>query len=201
MATNTEIVNLALTHIGIGKEIGNLSTEQSEEASAGRRVYDTALAIIVRDASWPFLTRIESLALVEEGPNTEWAYSYRYPSNCKNMRRLLSGIRNDNRQVRVSYRIAGDDSGLVIYTDIQDAVCEYTVKPDNTARFTDDFKLALSYLIGSMMAPRLTRGDAYKLGDKALALYLQTISRAEANAFNEEQDEEKPESEFIRARD
>lgn len=201
MASKVGIVNIALSHIGIGKEVANLETEKSEEAGAARRLYDSALNTIVRSAPWPFLTKIVTLPLIEEEPTTEWGYSYRYPSDCKFIRRILSGIRNDDRQTRAPYLIAQDDGGLIMYTDQEDVEIEYTVKADNPALFPDDFTLALSYLLASLMAPRLTGGDQFKLGDKALQKYGLMVGVAEANAFNEEQDEEVPDAEWLRDRD
>ncbi len=200
MASKTEIVNLALTHLGVGKEVANIETEKSEAAITARRVYDTARDVTLRDYPWPFTTRIAALALVEEEPNTEWAYSYRYPTDCLNIRRILSGLRNDNRQTRAPYKIAGDDSGSLIWADEEDAQIEYTAKSTNPLVYAADFTLAFSYQLAYLMAKRLTSGDPFKLGDQALQLYQVELSRASASAFNEQQDEEVPESELERAR-
>ena len=32
MGTNTQILNMALSHIGVGKEVASIKTEKSEEA-------------------------------------------------------------------------------------------------------------------------------------------------------------------------
>lgn len=201
MASKTEIVNLALSHLAVDKEIANLETESSKEASSARRFYDTARDMVLRDFAWPFATKIAALALVAEEPNTEWAFSYRYPTDCLYLRRILSGLRNDARETRVPYRIAQDDAGRIIFTDEADAQAEYTVKTDNPQIYPADFTLALSYLLASFMAPRVTAGDQYKLGQRALAMYQAMKARAESNALNEEQAEQEVESEFIRARE
>lgn len=201
MASKTEIFNMALSHLAVGKEVSNLETEQSEEARVGRRFYDTALRATLSDFNWPFATRIVALALIEEEPNSEWAFSYRYPSDCLNIRRVLSGIRNDNRQTRAPYKMAGDDTGTIIFMDEEDAQIEYTKYIDNPLIYPADFTLALSYYLAAMAAPRLTGGDQFKLGDKALRMYAGELRRAEARAGNEEQAEEEPESEFVRARE
>ena len=92
MASKTEIGNLALSHIGIGKEVANIETEQSAEASALRRVYDTALRKTLRDFNWPFARVIADLGLIEEDPTDEWDFSYRVPSDCVSFRRIPSGV-------------------------------------------------------------------------------------------------------------
>lgn len=201
MASKTEIFNMALSHLAVGKDVSNLETEQSEEARVGRRLYDTALRATLAAFNWPFATRIVALALIEEEPNSEWAFSYRYPSDCLNIRRVLSGIRNDNRQTRAPYKMAGDDTGTIIFTDEEDAQIEYTKYIDNPLIYPADFTLALSYYLAAMAAPSLTGGDQFKLGEKALRMYVVELKRAEARAGNEDQVEEEPDSEFVRIRE
>ena len=94
MATKTEIFNMALGHLAIGKMVANFTAEQSQEARIGRIYYDIALGQVLKDVPWPFATKIAALGLLEEEPNTEWGYSYRYPSDCAHFRRILSGSRS-----------------------------------------------------------------------------------------------------------
>lgn len=201
MASNTEIANLAIGHLGVGKEIANLDTENSKEAMACRRFFSDARDATLRDFNWPFARRFRTLTLVEEDPNDEWGYSYRYPTNCLAFRRILSGIRNDTRQSRIPYLLANDDDGELILTDKEDAQGEYTVKITDPARFSADFRIALSLRLAAYIAPWVAGGDPFKLGQRALTLYQFEISKAQATAGNEEQAEEPPESEYVRARE
>jgi len=91
MSSETEICNMALSHIGVGKEIANLDTERSQEASACRRYYENLRDKVLRDFRWPFATKFVELALIEETPTIEWRFSYRYPTDCVKMIRILSG--------------------------------------------------------------------------------------------------------------
>lgn len=201
MATNTEISNLAISHLGISKEIANLDTEKSNEAAACRRFLPIAIEETLKAFAWPFATKFVALALVEENPTAEWAFAYQYPSDCLEFRRIISGIRNDNRQSRVPYRIVYGDKGTLIYTDKDLAEAEYTVRITDTSRFSSLFLIALSFRVAAFVAPRLTAGDPYKLGQAAMQNFVITISQAKAQAANEEQQEQEPDSEFIRARD
>jgi hypothetical protein len=200
MASDTEICNLALTHIGVGAEIANLATDKGQEAQACRRVYDTCLKKALRDFEWPFASKVLALALVTADPTSEWSFSYQYPTDCLHFRKILSGKRNDSRQSRIPYKFSYGDSGQVIFTDKSNAEGEYTVYVSDPARFPPDFQMALSLLIGAYISPRLTKGDPFKVGDRCLKLYEYEISRAKATAVNEEQGEEEPDSEFIRGR-
>lgn len=199
-ASKTVIANLALGHLGSGKEIANLDTENSAEARACRRFYETARDEMLRGWTWPFATKITTLTLVEEDPNDEWAYSYRYPTDCLMFRRIPSGARTDTRQSRVPYRVAQDDAGQVIFTDREDAQAEYTVAITDTRRFTSDFTMALSLRLASYIAPSITAGDPFKVGTRAFQLYGMSVDAARANAANEEQPDEDPSSQFERER-
>lgn len=201
MASTTEIANLALAHLGVGKAISTLDTEQSEEARVCRLFYDIARDATLKDFPWPFATAFAAVGLVEEDPTDEWAFSYRVPSDCLHVRRILSGTRNETRQTRVPYKLGVDSAGGLLYTDAEDAEIEYTVRQDDPGRYPADFVLAFSERLSAYVAPRLTAGDPFKLSEKVLRLYFLEMSNARANAVNEQQDEELPKSELERARE
>lgn len=199
--SKTNVCNLAVSHLGSAKEIGDIVTENSQEARACRRFFDQVNDELTRGFAWPFLKRFKTLDLVEANPTTEWAFAYRYPSTCKYARRILSGTRNDSRQSRVPYLIGADDTGKLIYSDKPAAVLEYTTRSDDISRWPADFVQAFAYRLAAYIAPRITGGDPNKLGQTALSLFNASIEIAMAASLNEQQDEEPVESEYIRARD
>lgn len=199
--SDTEVANLAISHLGIGKEIGNLDSENSSEARAARRFWDAARRATLRDGRWPIATKIDDLALIESNPNTEWGYSYQYPSDCVGFRRILSGTRNDARQTRVAFRIAQDSlNRKLIFTDQQLAQGEWTIDQTTIILWPDDLVIAVSLRWAALMAPRLTKGDPFKLQKSCMDAYLFEISKARANAANEEQPDQPRAGEFMDAR-
>lgn len=201
MASKVGICNLALGHLGQGQTISDIDTEQSNEAKTCRVFFEVCKNSTLRDFTWPFATKFKTLDLVEEDPTDEWSYAYRMPNDCLDVRRILSGIRNDNADSRIPYIIAQDNAGLLIYTDLDEADIEYTAKCENPVIFPPDFEMALSFRLAAVIAPRITAGDQFKLGIRALELYNQHIARAIATAKNEEQKDKQSESSFIRARE
>jgi hypothetical protein len=205
MASTTETCNLALSHLGVGKRIASL-TESGREAEACNLFYEHARDELLRDFPWPFAKRNAYLGLVttlgdSDHPTTEWQYSYRYPSDCLLARKILSEVRNDSRSSRWSYDLAADDQGTLIYSDKEEANLEYTsTLAQNPARWHSDFTMALSYRLAAYIAPLLSKGDPFKVGDKAMALWMRSNAKAMANAGNEVQMDEAPESDFILAR-
>lgn len=200
MASVVDVYNLALSHLGVGK-IVSTTTEQSEEALVCKVYFEIARDLVLRDFKWPFATRIVSLGLVEEQPNEEWSYSYRYPSDCLNFRKIQSGIRTDTNQSAIPYRVVSDTTGKLIYTDREDAIGEYTAAITDVNMFPVDFIMALSYRLAFYIAPRVTSGDPYGLQAKAMDMYLMEMGKATASAFNEETPDQIPDSEFVRIRE
>lgn len=200
MTSKTGICNLAIGHLGILSELGNVDSDQSAEASACRRFYEATRDELLRKFQWSFATKIQALGLVEENPNTEWRYSYQYPSDCFLFRRILSGLRVDSRQSRVPYRLAHGAAGRVIFTDMAEAFGEWTLRITDSDRFPPDFTTAFSFLLASRIAPAISAGDPFGLGEKAFQQYRLAIGEAMAMGLLEEQVEEDPDSEFGRFR-
>jgi len=200
-ASETVIANLALAHLGNKDAIGTLETDTSREAEVCRTFYDTARDELLRVFPWPFATKFAELTEVEEDPTDEWAYSYRYPSDCVYVRRIFSGERNDDKSSRIAYKIGADGSGRLIYCDQDDAELEYTFRNEDTTDYPDDFTMTLSYRLAAYMAPQLTQGDPFGLRDFCYKKYLEALMTATSGAYMEEQPDEPPESEFITGRD
>lgn len=202
MASKTEICNLALGHLGQSLTIANVDTEAGKVPAAFRRVYEIELKTMMESFPWPFATKFVTLGLVEEEPTDEWDYSYRMPSDCLQFRRIMSGVRNDTRATRVPYKIGQDTQGDLIYTDEVDAECEYTVRVTDENRYPSSFRKALALALALAMLPQMVKGkgDPSKLGAFLRSEYKVALSVARANAANEEQPDEPPDTESVEAR-
>lgn len=203
MLSTTEIANVALSHLGIGKEIDDV-TERSQEAAAFRRYFKLALSTVLRDFAWPFATKYVALGLVTEFVATdksEYRFAYRKPADALTIRKIGSGIRRDTADTMVPFTESFDNDGVLILTDLREARVEYTAYTEATSIYPDDFTMALTYKLASLIAPRLSAGDPFKRGDACQGQYFFELSKARANALNEMQVGENLESEFIRARE
>lgn len=202
MSPSTRVYNLALAHLGSSKQISNLETDKSAEGTAGRLFIDIARQELLRDYQFPFTTKIQALALIEEEPNEEWGYSYRYPAKCLDFRKIQSGTRQHAKDKAVPYRIALDnaESGKVIFTDQPQAIGEFTIDVSDLSVFPSDALMALSFKIAALIAPQVTKGDPMNMRDRMQEEADQWARKACANAKNEEQPDPELDSEFIRAR-
>lgn len=201
MARSTELCNLAISHLGVAKEIGDIETEQSQEATACRRFYSKALQVIFRDFAWAFATEIQALALIAEDPNDHWRFSYAYPADCARFEKIQSATPWDTRTSRVNYRVANNGSQRVIYSDQVNAVGEFTKLTEDDSLYPADFEMAFSYMLAGFVAPRLTKGDPFKIKQDMLAMYREWLSIAKANGLNEEQYPPEPDNDLLRGRE
>src|SRR5690606_24520304 len=119
---------------------------------------------------------------------------------CIMARRIQSGLRNDNRQSRIPYRVIHDPSGRLILTDMEDAVLEYTAENLNEGLHEVDFSMAVSLRLAAYIAPKVAGSSWASLREAVLKLYQYERIQAQSNHYGEEQQEEDPQSELQRAR-
>ena len=202
----THICNLALAHVASSAELTNVDLDRTKEAKACQLVFDDARDKVLRDFPWPFATRITLLGLVEDltaDSTSEWDYAYRYPAEAMSFRKIQNEYhqRVDIRATRVPFRIISDDTGKLILTDQVNAKGEWSARITDTDSFSPDFIIALSFYIAFLIAPRVTAGDQFKLGDKAYQHNLIEIEKARVNAVNEQQDDDEPDADMILVRE
>ncbi len=203
MDTAVEICNLALSHIGQGVTIASLS-ERTAAAQACNDFFETARKKFLRDYKPAFaLKRNYSFAEVEEfedEDNSEWGFSYRWPSDCLAVIKLHSGIRQRSPDTDVPFEQGGDSTEKLILTDEEDAVGDYVLDHDNFTIWHEDSMIALSYLVAHYIAPRLSKGNIIQMKRELWQFYLAEANNAVGNIKNEQTYDEAADPEMIRAR-
>lgn len=194
--STSKIASMALARIGQPKQIAALDTETSPAAIACRLFYDQCRDAVLADFPWPFAERTRALALVSSDYSDEWQYAYREPDDCVRFRRIVDPAgRTPNR---IPYAKQGDSAGVLIVTDQPQAVCVYTVRIVDTARFPVLFADALAWRLAREIAGPLS-ADA-KFVQQAEQGYEVALSAARARASSEQQPDAAPDAEWIRAR-
>lgn len=226
--SETLIGNMALTRIGSTQIIQSFD-DGSNEADQLSLWYPIDRDAELTDWPWPFAHKYIALDQVStQGipANPEWLYSYRYPSDCLSVRRIVQGTIVTNAQITpplttipnstlqnnlIPYRqdgdpcpwpfeIGGDSTARLLYTDAQNAWIRYTYQVDDPTQFSPDFV--------DMLAWRLAK-DLYGLArdgsrrDYCEKMYERTKQLARARALNEGQNSQpfiEYNSESIRAR-
>lgn len=179
-----------------------LETETSTEARVIRVVFDDERDFILRDFNWPFARKIADLGLIDgsedEAVNNFWQYAYQYPSDCLLARRLVT-VAGRVTAIPPPFEVGVLDNAQVIYTDLADAQLEYTRTVTDPSRFDPIFRSALSWKIAGSVAAPLSR--VKDIATYAMQNYAIEISKAQARALSEGQQDDPAESEFFRARE
>lgn len=203
LTSKTNAANLALGHLAYGNLITNVDTEQSSEAKQIRLFWDIALDTVLLAGNWPFAKAFMTLNLVEEAPNDRWSYAYRIPNDCLS---VLAIFNEGNESPHLAnllpkHTIGSDSQGLLLYTSEPFAQMEYVQRKTTVAAWPSDFVLAFTYLLASLIAPSVTGGDQFKLGERAYAFYRSQISPMLAKSNNQINNQLPLRSGFISSRE
>lgn len=212
MASVVDICNLALSNLGDSAIVVSIDPpDGSAQAEHCARFYPIARNTMLEMATWSFATKRVTLAQVTN-PSTTWLYAYAMPSQVVNVLSVLpsdatddysqtfsppdfaqfpNGFR-DNPMLNAAYSpqpytietdANGDD---IILTNVEDAVLRYTVLVDDPTKFSPLFVTALSWLLSSMLAGPLIKGDAgSSKAMQCLKIFQAWETQAEASDANQ----------------
>ena len=178
MATNLDICNLALSHLGDTATVSSIDPpEGSAQAEHCARFYPMARDSLLELHPWSFATKRVALAILGSGA-PEWDYCYAQPADALNVVSVLPPYASDDYSIGT---IAGVDpsastvSGYVpqpfaceidadgnsiILTDQADALLRYTMSNVDETKFPPLFTMALSWHLAGMLAGPILKGEA-----------------------------------------
>lgn len=194
------VCNMALDRIGISTPISDLS-DTDDRSTICNRWYAISRDTVLAGFKWPFAKKRATLGLVEEftddgDPDLEWTYSYRYPNNCVEVYRIVSGSRPESKGV--AFELGQDDTGRLIFTDQEDAIIEGTFTYDDPGEWPDLFAQAVSAELAEKIAMPLRQDPQVKA--EAAQARREAIILAQAHAMAEGYRTEQPVSKYIAAR-
>lgn len=205
-ASDTEIRNMAVSHLGSGLDLGSGTLDSDSEAfKAIGLFFPFARNELLRRHQWQWATVYATLELLEECPNELFQFAYQYPKDALFFRKVQSSVRNDSQKTRVTFERGKikDKDGVnthAIFSDKEDAIGIYTERMDNAGDWPDDFAIALSYRLAYFAAARVTGGDPFKLQQAALNNFINEFNNAVRQDMREKQTDRPPLSPYIEAR-
>lgn len=173
MANEIDVCNLALSHLGDSATVAAINPpEGSVQAMHCARFYPIARDALLEMHDWNFCTRRESPALLVD-VIAPWLYCYAKPNLCQKIISVISpeaeddysspaGVDDEVPTVYVPQPYAVEtlaDGTEVICTNQEDAVLRYTAKVTDPTKFSSLFVMALSWLLASMLAGPIIKGD------------------------------------------
>jgi hypothetical protein len=167
MASEVDIANLALAHLGDDATVATLDPpEGSAQAEHCARFYPVARDALLEMHAWKFATRRARLAALDTD-SFNWAFAYAEPNGCLRTLAVLTGTSASTDEGQ-PYETESNASGApTIYTDQEDAVLRYIARVTDTTKFSPLFVDALARLLASYLAGPLIKGDAGKAEAKA----------------------------------
>lgn len=197
MASEVDISNLALAHLGDNATVASLDPpEGSAQAEHCARFYPIARNALLELHPWNFASKRVALAALT---NTwlQWDYAYAKPSDCLKIYSLFDINDTEDRISTIDtltgniattpYIVEADytTGAEIILTDLADAALRYTSLITDTTKFSPLFILALSHYLAAMLAGPILKGDAGKAEAKAqmgiMAGYLAQAQMSDTN--------------------
>lgn len=207
MATEVDICNLALAHLGDTASVSSIDPpEGSAQSEHCARFYPIARDALLEMHTWNFATRKVSLAEVTNSWE-QWSYAYALPSDCMTAFAIISPDATGDYTANFSYpgqysencpsamsTVAGYapqpfaiESG-VIYTNQEDAVLRYQAIVTDTTKFSQLFVMTLSWQLASLLAGPIIKGDQgsaeAKRCQQMMATYLGQARQHNSNQRN-----------------
>lgn len=212
MASETDICNLALANLGDTATVTSIDPpEDSAQAQHCARFYPIARNALLEMASWGFSTKRVALAAVDN-PSTQWQFAYAMPSGVINLLAVLpegstddyseifsqfddpispqSATKNDLLDALYTpqpYTVEiNDQKQQIILTNAENATLRYTTLATDSTSFSPLFVVALGWLLASMLAGPLIKGDAGAAEAKRCYAMFQVFeAQAEASDANQ----------------
>lgn len=216
--SETLISNLALTRIGSTQIVQSIdpAVDDSNEAKQLSIWYPLDRDAELTDWPWPFASKYVALNQVSTTgipANPEWVYSYRYPADCLNVRRIVQGtivtnaqttpppttvpnsqafislaaFRQDGDAYPYPFEIGSDETGRLLYTDCPVAWIRYTRQVEDPLLFSPDFVDLLAWRIARDLYG-LSRDD--KRRDYCEQQYRHVKQMVRARMLNEGQNDQ-----------
>lgn len=196
MASEVEICNLALAHLGESESILTISPPDGQPNSARcARFYPIARDTLL-GRGWTFNTKRASLSQLSV-TLPEWDYCYSQPSDCLRPVAVLLEGSTDMGEYGGSTLYAPQpfvtetlsDNSIAILTNVSPARLRYYAYVTDPTRFSPSFTTALSYLLASWLAGPVIKGDAGTAkSNECLRMMQMTLNQAMDFSANSRQE-------------
>lgn len=185
MASEVDIANLALAHLGDDATVSSFDPpEGSAQAEHCARFYPIARDTLLEMHAWTFATC--TAALVEVDWTVDgWDYAYAVPNLCLSPLQLYApGYRT--QQPGDPFVVEVDDTGQgVILTNTADAILRYVLAITEPERFSNQFVDALGWLLASMLAGPIIKGETgAKIGEECWKVFQARLGSATTQDAN-----------------
>lgn len=202
--SQVQIANLALSYCGHSQQINSLTDDESVGARVCNLHFAPTRDILLERFAWPFATKYVALQLVQafttgddEAP--DWGFSYLVPTNdCLRVRRIVTGAGQQETEP-TPFALMQSDQGLLLLTDAEDPVIEYTARFEDPQFFSPTFAKCLAWSLAAEISYALSVSEQVR--QRALEMAERTLAQAKVASIATTQQAAAPDSTFLQARE
>lgn len=192
MASQTDVVNLALTSLGQDRVI-NIN-DDTEPARVIRANWDLALDYLLSSHPWKFAIVRAELAALAAPPLNTWSLQYRLPEDCLKLVQVSTDWIFYSMDVP-TFELEG---GMILTDEGAPLPVRYVTRITNTGLWPPQFARTMAMQLAADCCEKLT-GSATK-GEKAMVERERTITTAKRMSAIERPPQRPNESSWLRAR-
>ncbi len=196
-ATEVRIANLALMRVGVTHLIESLD-EATTEARACKAAYVPARDEVLASHRWKFATRRAQLARIPDLEVKGWRGAFALPADFLADVDEWAGTRTPSAGQRARYALEHGPDGMVLLSDDDSPELRYVARVSNAIRYPPLFVEAMAWRLACDLVLALPVKP--HLGPMCFQRYQVALSTAIAADLRAGQEDEPPESEFIRVR-
>jgi hypothetical protein len=175
-----DICNLALSHLGDTAAVTSIDPPDGSAQSVHcARFYNIALSSLLEMHTWEITTMRAELELAE-GVEAfgGWSYVYEVPLGVGSIISVIS----TGSETPQAFLVEMLEGRKVILTNQDEAILRYTAPNADASSFGPLFVLALSWLLASMLAGPIIKGEAGAAENKrCLAMFARYLGEATAS--------------------
>lgn len=178
MATDVDICNLALAHIGDSALVTSITgSDNSTQALQCARFYAIARDQALERHPWRFSLKHSTLSAAAVTPPESWSYAYALPDNWL---RIVQVLRSGTTVTetyqglplpvvqRIPFSVEMVGSTQVLLCNQAECTVQYMEKVTDTTKYTSGLVAAISYLLASYLAGPIIKGKAASTMSQAM---------------------------------
>jgi hypothetical protein len=167
VASDTDIGNLALAHLGEDGTITSFNPpDGSVQAEHCARFYPIARDMCLEAHAWNFAQRTVQLTETLDAVN-DYSFVYALPADCLKVLRVFPDDWRRDLTGIDEFEVETDANGQkILMCDLESPFLLYTRQIDDTSKFSPSFVVALSYLLASMLAGPVLKGETGQQANK-----------------------------------
>lgn len=201
--TDVNIVNMALSRLGVTAQITALSETTSEAAIQANLIYEQVRDTLLADFPWKFAVKHVPLVQAIDPDQVEYSFVYEYPDDCLRILRLHtegSGFPalQDEYEVYVMDTGDGTTHEKVVACDVEDAYVTYISSVTDPDEFSNHFTDCLAWRLAAELSVPLARDFSRR--DALYKMYVNAVDSARAVDMQELYRRKNKRNKYVEAR-